>query len=201
MKPIFVIEHLESELGRWLFYEYAHASKIVGKERLLFTNVKVKKEALKLKKLGGVEERTAADIFTPDKVIILDPRAEHPLKPDDFWSIEAIIIGGILGDHPPKGRTFSLITSRFLSAAARNIGRYQFSIDGAVYVAKLVSQGIRLEQIPIKRGLRIRLNDYAEVYLPYAYPLQDGQPVISRKLISYLRSEQIVRDEEELIKS
>lgn len=201
MKPIFVIEHLEPELGKWLFYEYAHASQIVGKCNLLFTNVKKKKEALKLQKLGGVEERTAAEIFTPDKVIVLDPRAGHPLKPDDLSSMEAVIIGGILGDHPPKGRTFRLITSRFSSAAARNLGGDQFSIDGAVYVAKLVSQGTPLDQIPIRKGLRIRLSEHAEVYLPYAYPLKDGKPVISRKLIAYLRSERIVRDEEKLIKS
>ncbi|MCS7096471.1 MAG: SAM-dependent methyltransferase [Nitrososphaerota archaeon] len=200
MKPIFVIEHLEPELSKWLLYEYAHASQIVGKDNLLFTNVKVEKAALKLRKLGGVEEKAAAEIFPPDKVIVLDPRAEHPLKPDDVLNIETVIIGGILGDHPPKGRTFSLITSRFSGAAARNLGRDQFSIDGAIYVAKLVSQGVPLEQIPIKRGLRLRLNEYAEVYLPYAYPLKDGKPVISRKLIAYLRSERIVRDEEKLIK-
>ena len=200
MKIIFVIEHLEPETGKWLLYEYEHASEIVGKNRLIFTNVKKKDEAIKLSRLGKVEEKSAAEIFSPEKVIILDPKAEEPLKPEDFAGKDAVIIGGILGDHPPKGRTRKLLTRRFPKATVRNIGKGQFSIDGAVYVAKLVSDGTPLEKIPVKKGLSLRLDEHAEVYLPYAYPLKDGKPIISQKLVAYLCSDQIVKDEEEILK-
>jgi len=200
MKPLFVIEHLEPETGKWLLYEYEHASKIVGKNRLIFTNVKKKSDAIKLSRLGKVEEKSAAEIFSPEKVIILDPKAEEPLKPEDFAGKDAVIIGGILGDHPPKGRTRKLLTRRFPKATVRNIGKSQFSIDGAVYVAKLVGEGTPLEEIPIKKGLSLKLDEHAEVYLPYAYPLKDGKPVVSQKLVAYLCSDQIVKDEEKILK-
>lgn len=201
MKPLFVIEHLEPKMSKWLLYEYTHASQIAGKKHLMFTNVKGKRDAAELYKLGMVEERSAIEIFKPEKVIVLDPNAEQPLKPQDFKGIEAIIVGGILGDNPPKGRTFRLITKRFQKATARNLGKPQFSIDGAIYVAKLVSQGTPLEKIRVKKGLTLKLNENAEIYLPYAYPLKNGKPVISRKLIAYLCSEQIVKDEEKLLKT
>ncbi|MGC8999317.1 MAG: hypothetical protein ACP5JW_08050 [Candidatus Bathyarchaeia archaeon] len=201
IKPIFVIEHLEPEIGKWLLWEYENASEIVGKNRLLFTNVKKKGDAIKLSRLGKVEEESAAEIFSQEKVVILDPKAEEPLKPEDFAGKEAVIIGGILGDHPPKGRTRKLLTNRFQkTATVRNIGKGQFSIDGAVYVAKLVSEGTPPERIPVKKGLSLRLDEHAEVYLPYAYPLQNGKPVISQKLVAYLCSDKIVEDEEKILK-
>jgi ribosome biogenesis SPOUT family RNA methylase Rps3 len=200
IKPIFVIEHLEPEIGKWLLFEYAHASEIVGKNRLKFTNVKKKGDKAKLSRLGTVHEGSASEIFSQEKVVILDPKAEKPLKPEDFAGKDAVIIGGILGEHPPKGRTSKLLTKRFPKAAVRNIGKIQFSIDGAVYVAKLVCEGIPLEKIPVKKGLTLRLSEYAEVYLPYAYPLKDGKPVISHKLVAYLCSEEIVKDEEKLLR-
>lgn len=197
---LFVIEHLEPEISKWLYFEYASASRIVGRDKLVFTNVKRLEDFEILSKLGTVKSESFIDIFSQDKIVILDPRAPESLKPEDFTGIDAVIIGGILGDHPPKGRTRKLITSRAPAALSRNIGRGQFSIDGAVYVAKLVSEGVRLENISVKRGLHIRLSERAEIYLPYMYPLKDGKPVISNELVEYLVSEEIIRDEKRLLK-
>ncbi|MEM2342377.1 MAG: hypothetical protein QXX94_07615 [Candidatus Bathyarchaeia archaeon] len=197
---LFVIEHLEPEISKWLYFEYVNASRIVGRDKLVFTNVKRLEDFEILSELGIVKSESFIDIFSQDKIVILDPKASERLKPEDFTGIDAIIIGGILGDHPPKGRTRKLITSRVPAALSRNIGRGQFSIDGAIYVAKLVSEGIRLENISVKRGLHIRLNERAEIYLPYMYPLKDGRPVISNELIKYLVSEEIIEDEERLLK-
>ncbi|MEM2537478.1 MAG: SAM-dependent methyltransferase [Candidatus Bathyarchaeia archaeon] len=199
-RPIFVIEHLEPELGKWLLFEYEHAAEIADKNRLMFTNVKKADERQILSKLGMVEEKSAAEIFSHEKVIILDPKAELPLKPEDFANKEAVVVGGILGDHPPRGRTRKLLTRRFPKAVVRNIGKGQFSIDGAVYVAKLVGEGTPLEAIPVKKGLTLKINKHGEIYLPYAYPLRDGKPVISQKLVAYLCSDEIVEDEEKLLK-
>ena len=201
MKPLFVVEHLEPEIGKWLYIEYMHASEIVEKKRLMFTNVKNQRDIKLLSKLGTVKRESFAEIFTPEKTIILDPKAPKKLRPEDFEGKEAVVIGGILGDHPPKGRTKKLVTAKLPDATIRNLGREQFSIDGAVYIAKLVSEGKRIEEIPLKKGVIIELNEYVEIYLPYAYPLKEGKPVIHRALIEYLRSENIVKDEEELLRN
>lgn len=197
-KLTFVIEHLEPEIDKWLLFEYEHASEIVGKNHLQFTNVKKESDKLALSKLGAVENKSAIKVFNPEKVVVLDPKAKLPLKPEDFAEKGAVIIGGILGDYPPKGRTSQLLTRRFPRAVVRNIGRWQFAIDGAVYVAKLVSEGTLRETIPVTKGLTLRLNEYGEVYLPYAYPLKNGKPVISQKLVTYLCSDEIVQDEEKM---
>lgn len=197
---LFVIEHLEPKVSKWLYYEYEHASRIVGKDRLMFTNVKREGDVKILSSLGTVRKESFIEIFDQEKIVILDPQAEEELKPKDLEGMEAIIIGGILGDHPPRGRTKKLITSRAPKAIARNIGKEQFSIDGAVYVARMVSEGCELKDIPVKVGLVIKISDKAEIYLPYAYPLRDGKPVVSEDLLRYLASEEIVKDEEELLR-
>ena len=198
---LFVIEHLEPEVGKWLYIEYMHSSEIVGKSKIMFTNVKNRNAALLLSKLGKTQFKSFAEIFKPEEVVILDPQAQKLLTPEDFKGKRAVIIGGILGDHPPKGRTQKLVTAKLPSATVRSLGDEQFSIDGAVYLAKVVSEGKKLEEVSIKKGLTIRLNEYAEVYLPYAYPLKDGKPVISKELIDYLCSDKIIRDEEKLLEA
>lgn len=197
---LFVIEHLEPIISKWLYIEYEHASKIVGRNRLMFTNVKSLRDVRILGNLGFVRRKSFIEIFNPKRIIILDPKASKKLRSEDFINKEAVVIGGILGDNPPQGRTQKLITTRAPKALSRNIGDGQFSIDGAVYVAKLVREGIQLEKIPIQKGLHVRLEDKAEVFLPYLYPLKDGKPVVSEKLIKYLVSDEIVRDEEKLLR-
>lgn len=183
----FVIEHLEPEVNTWLHIEYTHASEIISKNRLIFTNVKCEADKAKLSSLGTVKKQSFAQIYKPSEILILDPKADSKLEPEDLTCKKAVVIGGILGDNPPKERTKLLITSRCEGAVARNIGKSQFTIDGAVYVAKLVSEGFRLEEIPVRRGLTIKLSEHHSVYLPYAYPLENGKPLIHEALIGYLR--------------
>ncbi|MEM3597199.1 MAG: SAM-dependent methyltransferase [Candidatus Bathyarchaeia archaeon] len=184
----FVIEHLEPEIGTWLNIEYMHASEIVSKNRLIFTNVKGEADKNRLSSLGTVKEQSFAELYNPLEIVILDPKANSTLTPEDLANKKAVVIGGILGDHPPRGRTKLLMTSRCSEAAARNIGKDQFAIDGTVYVAKLVSEGFRLEEIPVKKGLTIKLSGHHSIYLPYAYPLKDDKPLIHKALIEYLRA-------------
>ncbi|MEM1562132.1 MAG: SAM-dependent methyltransferase [Candidatus Bathyarchaeia archaeon] len=197
---LFVIEHLEPRISKWLYFEYEHASEIVGRDKLVFTNVKEREDAKILSNLGTVRGESFIEIFDQKKIIILDPQASEELRPEDLRGRDAIIVGGILGDNPPQGRTRKLITSRAPEAIARNIGSGQFTIDGAIYVAKLVCQGFRLKDIQVKRGLHVKIDDKAEVYLPYMYPLKDGKPVISEGLLRYLTSDEIVRYEETLLR-
>ncbi len=183
----FVIEHLEPRLSKWLYIEYSHAARIVGGRRLLITNVKRKDEFRKLSMVARIERRRARELFKQRELTVLDPRAKKKLSPSDFRRKEAIVIGGILGDDPPLGRTGELLTKSLPRAPARNIGEHQFPIDGAVYVAKQVSEGTPLENVPIQCGLEVQMGRGHSVILPYAYPLANDKPLISHRLVTYLK--------------
>jgi len=187
---LFVIEHLEPRLSKWVLIEYEHASIIVGRENLAFTNVK--RGFKTLEKLGRVYRESAVELFDREDTIVLDPKAEELLEPSDFDHARAVVVGGILGDHPPRGRTFKFITSKMKRARARSLGNCQFSIDGAVYMALKVASGVRLSEIPVANSLTLRCGDL-EIHLPFCYPLVNGRPVISPKLIDYLLRTDIVQ--------
>lgn len=183
---LFIIEHLEPELSEWLYMEYSHAAQIVGRDRLLITNVK-KHESRKLSAVARVEHKRARGLFEHEKLIVLDSHAKKKLSTSDFQGKEAIVIGGILGGDPPLERTKELLAKFLSRASVRNIGRHQFPIDGATYVAKQVSDGKSLEDVPIQLGLEVKIERGHSVILPYAYPLKGGKPLISRRLVAYLR--------------
>jgi ribosome biogenesis SPOUT family RNA methylase Rps3 len=183
---LFIIEHLEPRVSEWLCIEYSNAAQIVGRERLLITNVKKSDEFEKLSRIACTERKHFDKLFGKEEVLVLDPRARKKLSPGDFIGKKAIIIGGILGADPPLGRTEKLLTKR-VEAPARNLGREQFSIDGAVYVAKKVSEGTPLKEVPVQLGIEIQIGRGHSVLLPYAYPIGDRGPLISRQLIRYLK--------------
>lgn len=201
-----IIEHGEPVLSKWLWFEYYNCFKIIGRDNLIFTNVKRLEDYNKLKSIGEVYRESIIylvknGVFRFDEIIILDPKAPIPLSPADFKGSTKIVIGGILGDYPPRGRTSKFITSKLESCIARNLGPHQFSIDGSVYMALQVSLGKSLSQIPVALGFEIKVNDFHEIFLPYAFPVVNGRPLISRELIEYLKSSEIVEDELELIRS
>ncbi len=183
---LFVIEHLEPKLSEWLCIEYSHAAQIVGRERLLITNVKKNDEFEKLSRIAGTERKRFNELFEKEKLLVLDPRARKKLSPSDFRGKKAVVIGGILGADPPLGRTEKLLTKR-VKAPARNLGRKQFAIDGAVYVAKQVSEGMPLKEVPVQLGIEIQIDRGHSVILPYAYPIVNKKPLISHQLIKYLK--------------
>jgi ribosome biogenesis SPOUT family RNA methylase Rps3 len=194
----FIIELREKRISKWFQLEIEHSSLIVGKENLVLTNVRYKSHMRVLKKYGKVLRDSIIDLKElHDKIIILDPKAKEVLKPDE--AKEAIlVIGGIMGDFPPRGRTFKYITSKLKNVRARNIGKHQFSIDGAIFVAKMIAEGKKLEEIPYVKKISIQVDPFHEIILPFAYPLVNGKPLIYDKLVEYLKME-IEKDEEELI--
>jgi len=184
---LFVIEHLEPKLSEWLFIEYSSAARIVGRQRLLITNVKKKTEFSRLAKIARVERKRMEELFRPSELVVLDLCAKRKLSKADLSDRQAVVIGGILGNDPPLGRTRELLTKSLLGAAVRNLGKHQFSIDGAVKVAKLVSGGEPLEKVPVQRGVEIKISKGYSTFLPYAFPLVKGKPLISRELVKYLK--------------
>lgn len=167
-----IIEHLEGRLSKWVLLEYGHSSSIVGRGNLTFTNVRRKSDRKRLEEFGDVNEKSVSETGAKN-LIVLDPSAKRPLRTCDFPA--TIVIGGICGDNPRQGRTFRLLTSKMKNCRARNIGRLQFTIDGAAYVAKLVSEGANLGEIKAKPKLALELNECETVEIPLAYP--DGVSV------------------------
>jgi len=185
--PALVIEHCEPELSEWLMLEYKHSAKL-WEGKILFTNVSDEKTAKALKLLGKVEKRKAKEVFRNKNCIILDPQSKKPLKPSDFSNLDAIVIGGILGYEKPQGRTKQLIsdTSRF---ETRHIGKIQLTIDGAVFVAKAILLGMRLNDIEIAQEIEIVHDSVHSTILPFGYPVIDNTPMITPGLVEYLMKE------------
>jgi ribosome biogenesis SPOUT family RNA methylase Rps3 len=193
----FIIEVCEPFISNWLLLEIKHSSNIVGKDKLLITNIK-ENYVQYLSKYGKVSSSSIIDLkHFHDKIIILDPLADLTLTPEEA-SNHILVIGGILGDDPPRGRTFKYITSKLPNCKARNLGKKQFSIDGAIYVAKLINEGKKLEEIPTMENLVINVDEFHEIILPYVYPLVNNKPLISDELIEYLKY-YIEEDEEMLL--
>jgi ribosome biogenesis SPOUT family RNA methylase Rps3 len=194
--PSVIIEHLEPVLGKWIWLEYRHVSRMVGRENLLFTNVRSNKERSKLRELGMASRKSIVQSWeTSGTKIILDPQSAVSLMPEDFTSGTHLVLGGILGDHPPIGRTNLALTTKLPDTPSRNLGSHQFSIDGAVYIALQVATGKRITDIPIKIGVETIVSKKHVTLLPFAYPLVGGKPLMAPGLRSYLKKE-IFEDEE-----
>ena len=183
MKPIIVIEHLEPKLWPWCKIEYASISKLVQKSNLWFTNIK---SDLFLKGLGKCYKKSVRDLNL-ENVCVLDPDARNSLTPAAAKKFNYFIIGGILGDYPPRNRTKNELTKFILGAETRNLGRGQLSTDNAVFVLKKILDGFYLSNLKFQDGAVIKINKVESIELPYYYPLINGKPRMSKKLVDYLK--------------
>ncbi len=182
MRPIIIIEHLEPKLWPWCKIEYESISKMIPKKNLWFTNT----NNPSLKKFGKISKKSIKNISLKN-ACILDPNARKTLTPKDSKKFDYFIIGGILGDYPPKKRTKEELTDKIRGMETRNLGKKQFSTDNAVYVLKQIIEGKSLEKMKFKNKITIKINNIESVDLPYYYPLIDEKPRISKKLINYIK--------------
>ena len=190
----FVIEHLEPELYDWCLIEYEHISKIAGKDNLIFTNIKNKKETEKLKKYGRVYDKSISGLkfknYKLKNICILSQYSEKTLKTSDKNKFEYLIFGGILGDNPAKKRTLELekkLEKAGLNFETRNLGKKQMPTDTAVYVAKKILDGKELEDFKFVDELEIEINENESVNLPFRYIIDNNKLIISEKLVEHLR--------------
>lgn len=184
MNPTIIIEHLEPEIWPWCKIEYESISNIIPKGQLWFTNIQQKSDFLE--KLGKVSKESVINLNLKN-VCILDPEAPKTLSPKEARSFKYFIIGGILGDYPPKKRTKVELTDK-LKGVARNLGKKQFSTDNAVYVLNEIINNKELKDIKFQNKITIKLNDIESVDLPYYYPIVKGKPRISDKLVNYIKN-------------
>lgn len=197
-RPIAVIEHCEPEFSPWLILEYRHSSLIYGKEHILFTNIPERYIKI-MSRYGRVSEKSIVELvlrgnINPEEIVILDPSAPLSLTYSDLASAKYIVIGGILGDHPPRGRTRLHITSKMpQNVRARNIGNGQYSIDGAIYYVQYLWQNKSANGFKFVDGITIEtLSGY--IYLPFRYPLINNKPLLADGLEYYLKYRKLRED-------
>ncbi len=181
-----IIPHLEPCVSPWLLSEYRFVSRLFGKDKVIFTNVHRDNDVKVLEDLGKVFRGGFKELIDNlgieyGRVLVLDPKSNVRLGRDDIgWCVVAII-GGIMGDYPPRGRTWTYISSELPGARIRSLCDGQLTIAGAAYVLKKVIDGTPLENIKFVEGLRIRaklLGFDHEIYLPYVFPIENGRPVV-----------------------
>ena len=177
----FIIEHLEQKLSEWRMIEYKRMSQLVGKNNLIFTNLKPQTKKA-LEELGEVTEKKAKEI-AKGKVCILDQNAKKELSSDDKF--DYVIFGGILGDEPPTGKT-NLI-ERNPDWETRTLGNKQMSTDTAVNVTKLILEGTPLNKLKFIEEPEIPIKEGESVILPFRYLEKDGKPVMSEEIIEMLK--------------
>lgn len=181
-KPIYIIEHLEPTIGKWCLIEYENISNIVGKNNLWFTNIKRKNK--KLEQFGRVFNQSVSELKL-ENACVLDPDSQKILKPVE--NFDYYIFGGILGDYPPKKRTKKELTKFLPGLEKRNIGKKQFPTDNAVKVTKLIADGKRFEDLNFKYKLTIPISKYSQVTLPFLYIIENSEPFINPRIVSYLK--------------
>ncbi|MEM2627164.1 MAG: SAM-dependent methyltransferase [Ignisphaera sp.] len=179
---IVVVEHLEPCINRWVLKEYEYVLGIYG-SRLMITNVKDENHLRILSKYTQmvVKESVTELLRDLNDVVVLDLRAPKTLEPSELKTVKYIIIGGIMGSHPPKSRTWLYITSKLPKAKPRNIGPYQYTIAGTAYVLRQIEEGRAVSEIKSIYGLSLKKlmsGIELEVSLPYAFPVDDEGKVV-----------------------
>lgn len=191
----FIIEHLEPELYEWCLIEYGHISETVGKNNLVFTNIKDKNDVSKLKKIGNVFNEKFSELdnklnFEKNKICVLSQYAQKTLQTNDKNKFEYFVFGGILGDKPAKRRTEDIIKelkNKNIEFEERNLGNVQMPTDNAVYATKKVLDGKKLSDLGFVDEVEIQINKNESVSLPFRYVVDNNKLIISKKLIGHLR--------------
>ncbi|MDP6459643.1 MAG: SAM-dependent methyltransferase [Candidatus Hydrothermarchaeota archaeon] len=181
-----VIDNCEPELSEWLYLEYKHAAEIWGSAT--FTNVTNAKMARRLIDLGRGVTKPFHELYSGEGAIILDPRGEKTLQTKDFNREGFIVIGGILGEAMPNGRTEELISIKSEDAVIRNLGEVQLTIDSAALVAKLIQKGMKMRGITVTREVELRFSAKESVVLPYGYVVVNRELILTPGLRDYLLS-------------
>ncbi|EPQ50758.1 DUF431-domain-containing protein [Gloeophyllum trabeum ATCC 11539] len=111
-----------------------------------------------------------------ERVCLLDPKAPQEISPADAAEFDCFLLGGMLGDDPPRDRTSEL---RALGFPSRHLGPVQMTTDTALGVTKkVVEDKIPLSEIPYVDFPTIRFSAKESVEMPFRYISQDGSPLL-----------------------
>lgn len=189
IKNKFIIEHLEPELFEWCLIEYGHISEIVGKDNLIFSNIKNKEAFKKLRKFGSVFGKSISGLGLKG-ICVLSQYSKSTLKTKDKNTFKYFIFGGILGDNPARKRTNAIVSKLKRTKTnfeTRNLGSKQMPTDAAVYIAKKILEGKKLSNFKFVDNLEIEVNEDESIDLKFRYVVDDNKAIISEKLVDYLR--------------
>ena len=184
----YVIEHLEPKLYKWCLLEYGHISERVGKEHVLFTNLKPDwMEQLKpFGQVEGASVKLLTQLGKLGRVCLLDPEAQDRLEVSDAKKFDTLIFGGILGNHPPEARTKKIFPES-LGWERRNLGKAQMATNTAVIVAQKIMNGTPLGEMEFTEPLIIPVEKSEEIILPYRYLKENGQIVLPEGYAEFVK--------------
>ena len=103
-KRMYVVEHLDPELGPWSALEYqaiAQESANAGVSFCLSSVPKALDLPAELREMNSliIENQSVETVFKDDKerVCLLDPKGKAELSPEDADKFDVFLFGGILG--------------------------------------------------------------------------------------------------------
>lgn len=103
-RNVYIVEHLDQELGPWSTLEYQAITEESEKQVVNFCLSSLPKELKLPSELRNnsnliIEHRGVEDIFqaTKERVCLLDPAASTELSPEDGGKFNVFLFGGILG--------------------------------------------------------------------------------------------------------
>ncbi|MCE4622392.1 MAG: hypothetical protein F7B19_03650 [Desulfurococcales archaeon] len=191
---VILVEHMEEYPTRWLVAEYIEAGReaaMAGLE-LIVTGVRDPRLQALLSKHGiPWTWEHSWDLYDNPKAIVLDLWAEKDLEPSEAQVAEAFVIGGIMGDHPPKMRGY-LLSSQFDWASKRRLGPKQMSIHVTAWAVGQVRRGVRVGELNLCDRAVVRINAgffETEIELPFAYPCDgEGRPRVPDRIVRLLEN-------------
>jgi len=203
-KRYVLLEHMEEKPTRWLLAEYAEArdaARRAGME-LVVTGAgdPVLQALLDREGIPWIPAH-AWEVADRPGTIVLDMWAQQDLEPLEAGAACCFVVGGIMGDYPPRMRGI-LLSWAFDWASTRRMGREQMTIHTAVWAVGEIVSGVPVDQLPLGVGGVVEVETplgRVEVELPYAYPLgEDGRPRVPERVARIL-SRGVLWDEEEML--
>ena len=178
----YIIEHLEPKLYEWCLIEYKHISELIGKENLIITNVKNKSRLRNITKYAFKKSFFELGLRS---ICLLTLYARKTLTKEDSKKFNYLVLGGILGDNPPKKRTIKYFNRT--KCEKRNLGSKQMSTDTAVYVADSIIKGKSINDFDFIDTIEIKLDNCLGVELPFRYVKLNGKILLPKGLIKFLK--------------
>ncbi|OYT32560.1 hypothetical protein DRJ22_00025 [Candidatus Woesearchaeota archaeon] len=181
-----IIEHLDTEIYEWSKEEYKHIVDVLGKENVLFTNIKDKSKL----PFANCESKSIKELNLK-KPCILDPEAKKTLEPEDNKKYENFIFGGILGNDPPQKRTQTKLTKK-LKYETRNLGKKQMSTDTAAITTWKILNGTRFKDLKFIDDPEIQIEKGMSCIMPYRYLTKNNSPDIPEKIMKLIKKEELI---------
>lgn len=193
-KKVFVVEHLDPELGPWSGLEYktiANESRQAGCDFILSSVPTSLLASDELKEVGAqAKTESVEDYFADrkDRICLLDPQASDELSPADAARFDVFLFGGILGDDPPRDRTSELRKKGF---TGRRLGPKQMTTDTAVRVTRLVVlEQKKLDGIPYVDFPELKLDEHESTEMPFRYVIDEhGNPIMPDGMFELIKAD------------